>query len=517
MNLYNKLSELSDLIKPQSNPDEIINISKTEPWMKSIFGFTDSDISTSSSNKDKTKAIRDMLQFKAVYDVEAGKLITQQGIYNAGWFITPTVKEIKDLISSLNLHKGSPRIAVVKGKDIGSAHVDSLPYELFQGASQFNALEMSDIDKTHYDGIEIYINDNTQGPRTALACAPGTFVRNYWVTNEYGSQFNALENLKLSHTNGYLIWGLSPSEIACKITDTSVNDIMIPCMIYTQVAGVTRSGTSINKHVLNKYVHQIYSSGVPINRYRNGGYIQTQVKIAHDIVKAEYIGAIGMGIVLHFFDKLADRTKLTRPRINLTLIGAGVFGIPEDMIISLLKDAINEFKQHSFDVYIHGFSTDTANTISKQLSVPIVEYGTNLVSSDTDKGILSKQDIVHYNGQGKMIDVSDYLLVIPSDNGIEVYSLRDYQKQMLQTLIHNHSPQFTYVDESRSVVADLFREIGINSHLNLRFVGNDGRSKFFIDIKNDPHIGYAVMSNVPVGAWKLYDKCSKEITKWPIV
>lgn len=111
--------------------------------------------------------------------------------------------------------------------------------------------------------IDRYVFDNTQGPRTALACAPGTFVRNYWVTEQYGGQFNALDKCEVSHLNGYLVWGISPREILDKI-QFSYDDIMIPCMIYTQVAGVTVSSESINKHILDKRVHQIYSSGVPV-------------------------------------------------------------------------------------------------------------------------------------------------------------------------------------------------------------------------------------------------------------
>ena len=160
----------------------------------------------------------------------------------------------------------------------------------------------------------------------ALSCVAGTFVRNYYITTLYGSQFNALENLQLSHTNGYLIWGTSPQDIIYKITP---DDIMIPCMIYTQLVGITKSN-QINKHLSPKLLHQVYSSAVPINSYRNGGNNDIQLNIARSILLAEYIGTIGMGLILHNFDKLNNRTTLalTRARINLTLVGAGVFNVP---------------------------------------------------------------------------------------------------------------------------------------------------------------------------------------------
>jgi len=118
----------------------------------------------------------------------------------AGWFITPTIKEIKEALSLIKV-------------DIGMAHINSGQYEIFQGASQFNALEMIDPLITPMDGVERYMDDNTQGPRMALSCAPGTLVRNYYISNEFGKQFNSLEKLDINHINGYLLWEDDPETL----------------------------------------------------------------------------------------------------------------------------------------------------------------------------------------------------------------------------------------------------------------------------------------------------------------
>jgi len=52
---------------------------------------------------------------------------------------------------------------------------------LFQVASQFNLLEMVSPRQTPDDGISGYVFDRTQGPACAMAAAPATVYRNYFV------------------------------------------------------------------------------------------------------------------------------------------------------------------------------------------------------------------------------------------------------------------------------------------------------------------------------------------------
>jgi hypothetical protein len=57
---------------------------------------------------------------------------------------------------------------------------------MFQGASQFNALEFVSPRVTPEAGITCYMDDRTQGPACAIACAANTAFRNYLVPVEDG-------------------------------------------------------------------------------------------------------------------------------------------------------------------------------------------------------------------------------------------------------------------------------------------------------------------------------------------
>lgn len=100
-----------------------------------------------------------------------------------------------------------------------------------------------------------------------------------------------------------------------------------------------------------------------LNRYRNDGDPNLQLEIAKNIILAEYIGAIGMSILLHAYDRAAGRTNQRRRRINLTLIGAGAFGVDEIIVIDVLKEAIREYKQYDCDIIIHAYGEQTAKNI----------------------------------------------------------------------------------------------------------------------------------------------------------
>lgn len=530
MNLYETLNNISNSVTSDYIIGDNTISSINGSWMESIFGFSDGggDINifyNLKSNLEKSRAIKKILAESAIYNPETGKLVTPVATYNAGWFISPTINEIRDLIKILNLTEGSPNVAVVQGKDVGIAQLESNPYEIFQGASQFNALEMIDVDRTPYDGIESYINDQTQGPRTALACAPGTFVRNYWLTNEYQGQFNALEKLDISHLNGYLIWGTKPNDILNKLQGDVINDIMIPCMIYTQLAGVTNDNGQMNKHISSKRIHQIYSSGVPINRYRNGGDESIQLEVAKRIIKAEYVGAIGMGLILHHYDSLSGRSYQQRPRINLTLIGGGVFGVSINIIINAIIDAMNEFGKYSFDVYVHAYNN--AHEISTKLSAPIVPFGTDL--SDTVYNATPHlQQTLHQTPKfqerlpdfspttlmSPQINYNDYLLVVPSENKLDVYSLRSYQKELLDVILNSKMNSFPYRIKSNygDVFVNLFRARDDKNNIQIGFIAEDGGPRYFVKNNQFP-IGKAV--EISSGVWQLYHRNGNKIWQWP--
>ncbi len=552
-NLYDILVSLAQVETTEElvvRPQTIILDPKK--WMEEILGFTDNPgiFSNAKSQTEKNNAIYNILQ-KVKYNEATGMLNTSVGRYKAGWFISPTVNEIIDTISKLDIAKGTPILKVIQGKDVGEQHLNATNLETFQGASQFNALEMADFTVTPYDGIANYSYDNTQGPTMAISTLPGTFIRNYWLTHKYGQQFNALDNMGLKHINGYLIWDSSPENV---LNMLNVGELKIPCMLYTQVAGITKSN-NFKLHSLNKLVHQIYSAAVPINTYQNSGDVNKQLCIAKQIIESQYIGVIGIGLLLHHIDKSLNKTNRIKPIINLTLIGAGVFNVPEKLVLQCMHNAINKFITYDFDLHIHGYSVSTANNISKYFNpisadLSIKSHITNIFEQhkyinneivmlhqpDGYKMLLfslhdqnGKRHIGYINSEAQtiyienrienpiiseksMINHYDYKLIIENDDGVHLYDLREYQHHILNIALSIEN-RFVVISNNNNLYANVFSitnsETGIKS---IGFISISGEMKFFVNLKQDyPHL--KVLSNSS-NSRVICDNNGNKITSW---
>src|SRR5207248_840727 len=97
--------------------------------------------------------------------------------YRIGTLSLPTLAELRRRVQMPT----GPRTTVtpVVG-DIRRLHSDpGLHGALFQVASQFNLLEMTDPSVTPEDGVAGYAYDHTQGPACAIAAGAATIYRNY--------------------------------------------------------------------------------------------------------------------------------------------------------------------------------------------------------------------------------------------------------------------------------------------------------------------------------------------------
>lgn len=331
----------------------------TNDWVEAFLGFPESAAVSKGTQLETKESIDKMLKNYAIYDLESGVLATPQGKFEAGWFVCPSVKEIIDTVRSIDgvLKKGRPRVQHVTGVDVGGLIKNGPQFGIYQAASQANGLEMISPQVAPRDGIRRYENDPTQGPRVAMSGGPGTFVRNYWVTQQLGGQFNGLYELNLDHVNGYLIWGTDPSSTHDKVFGQR-DKIRIPAMLYTQTVG--KAGAN---YQMNKLVHQIYSYSAPLNAYGNNSNEHAQA-IVKTLLAAMYIGTIGLGLILNAW----DAARGVKNPINLTFVGAGVFNNPGNFVVGAMKEAIDMFSAYDFDVAIHDYKGEWEMEVRQGLS-----------------------------------------------------------------------------------------------------------------------------------------------------
>lgn len=101
----------------------------------------------------------------------------------AGTFRFDSVAELREAARASLKECGVTDITWEKDHLTGDSrplHSD-FPNGLFQAASQFNCLEFVGPSVTPERGITCYINDRTQGPACAIACAAATAFRNYFA------------------------------------------------------------------------------------------------------------------------------------------------------------------------------------------------------------------------------------------------------------------------------------------------------------------------------------------------
>jgi hypothetical protein len=280
--------------------------------------------------------------------------------YQAGWFTTYSINEIAAAVEETPSWAPEAKMRVMFVKDytdVGKQHYDANPGDFFQAASQLNALEMPSPNVMAEKGIQDYPFDGTQGPRCALACAPGTFVRN-WFYN-YPTDFNALENVigtdgkALQPVNGYLTWGDKPESVYDALS-TSYGEIKISSQLYTQVCGpLIKGGNTIFPQYSNKLVHQVYSSSAPINTYGNSGDVAYQNAVAASLQQAAYYGTLGMATIVAGTEA---SIKKDYRHVNLTLVGTGVFNNEVSGCMDVLISVLKMFQNYPLWIRINTFS-----------------------------------------------------------------------------------------------------------------------------------------------------------------
>ena len=276
--------------------------------------------------------------------------------YQMGEFTTPTIAELRQLV------KRNMGDTTVRHEVIGDSlllHADpSNAGDMFQVASQFNALEFPSPETIPEDGISDYQFDHTQGPACSLAAAAGTVYRNYFVEqDEHRGQtaHHQINNLKSVENlltggpywqvnNGYVesserqLFDLA-GKLSTQPRDDLVAAVRIGVQSQTEVTFANRFDTIDDPHLVNQAYCSAIScaySSVATNLWE---------PIATIALDAAYEGTLLATAALR------DR-GLGTGKVWLTFIGGGVFGNRDAWIASSISRAISLSRDLGLDIRI---------------------------------------------------------------------------------------------------------------------------------------------------------------------
>lgn len=234
---------------------------------------------------------------------------------------TPNLVELR-LATAGTTQCGTPIVTEVVA-DVAALHRDTgNAGALFQAASQFNLLEMTNPDVTPEKGVGIYQHDPTQGPACAIACGGGTIFRNYFaqVDGQLGQtatrQIDCLADLGAA-LGGPGLWDMRNGyALATEAGLRQVNARLEAAREEDrdELRGLLRIGVQHDVEVIgqNYLVTQVYGSAMPV---AYGGPPPHQWEpLARLVLEASYEATI----------LTARRCGIDR--VYLTLLGGGVFG-----------------------------------------------------------------------------------------------------------------------------------------------------------------------------------------------
>lgn len=303
-------------------------------------------------------------------------------VIDAGAFDVVYLKELRQKLKLLiskypdmirdapTLRDGKITVTTVK-TNAKAIHLDPANENaVIQAASQFNCLEFTSPKKTPEDGISGYVNDHTQGPACAIACAAGTAARNYVIKvngktrgQTADNQINSLDKLEgeiktafdaklWSVKNGYINSTNEHLEqlnriISLPKMDTAIRDnIGVGVQLNTEVT-IRPEGQASNDGSKGMLVTQVYCSAVGVGYYTPHISPDSWEPFARLILEAAYEITLLIGIYNNW-------THAKSRPVFLTRLGGGVFENKPEWIDDAIRHAVRqvaEFKT-SLDIRI---------------------------------------------------------------------------------------------------------------------------------------------------------------------
>jgi hypothetical protein len=274
--------------------------------------------------------------------------------YYAGWSSLYSIQTISDEVAKIPLTKDAATMIIeFVDMDVGRQHYAAAEGDIFQVSSSFNSLDFNS-NQDRADGIGDYSLHNSQNVQCSLACAAGTYIRNWYM----GTSFNCLGNLQKPHpvpfNKSELIWGDHPEPVYKAIT-AEYNQIHIPVQMYTQVCGPIIDGSeAIFPAPPANIIHQIYCPSVAYNTKDNRGDVGYQNAIVGSIQQAGYYATLGLGLILGTVDSQRQYPKRPRITINLTLlIGPDTYNNSVESCINIMVTTLQMFVDYPLRIVIN--------------------------------------------------------------------------------------------------------------------------------------------------------------------
>jgi hypothetical protein len=342
-------------------------------WFESVFGFPE------PTGTEKTlEETRRMFS----YDANSGRLsstaVDNAGPWAAGIFSTPQLREMR-LRIPLPSAGHETALRFVAG-NVAMLH-DNPKYNgaVFQAASQFNCLEFAAADVTPEAGVACYVTDRTQGPACAIACAPGTVVRNYFAFDGAGQtagrQVNTIEDalaflLEKALAIGYKRQTGPLIDVVNGYTNTDsnrirlMNQLLLDKKTRDEATGMMRvgvqSGTDVTCAQRSPKGGPWYASA---SRNSVTQVYASAISVAYSSVsKNEWEPFARLVLTAAYEATLYAAVAIGAKTVVLTSVGGGVFGNDPLWIGDAIADAFEKFRFAGLDVVINVFDEFDENT-----------------------------------------------------------------------------------------------------------------------------------------------------------
>eukprot|EP00672_Neobodo_designis_P022696 CAMPEP_0174831582 /NCGR_PEP_ID=MMETSP1114-20130205/3176_1 /TAXON_ID=312471 /ORGANISM="Neobodo designis, Strain CCAP 1951/1" /LENGTH=388 /DNA_ID=CAMNT_0016065409 /DNA_START=122 /DNA_END=1288 /DNA_ORIENTATION=+ len=288
-----------------------------------------------------------------------------QGVVDAGIFYEPALGELRaevaallerpDVKAALASFGSQPEVELrpkwshVAGDALTLHQMSDARGAVFQAASQFNYLEFASPEATPEQGITCYAYDHTQGPACAMACPAGAAYRNYLIQPSPGwelphgqrgqhtlHQRNSLEGvgeelLLAAPQLEQLPWRVTHGYTFADDVDRlkAARDILSDPAVRERLMARLRVGVQQDTDVLHcdHKVTQVFSSAVSVAY--SGLPASAWEPLATLVLDATYEATLLVGVkntLRHLVRHPAGAAVAALPAVNLTQVGAGVFG-----------------------------------------------------------------------------------------------------------------------------------------------------------------------------------------------